>query len=50
MDKGAWRAAVHGVERVRHDLATKPPPPRKFSKEGGQMSPLRTTEHFSAEL
>ena len=22
-DRGAWRAAVHGVARVRHDLATK---------------------------
>ena len=27
MDRGAWRATVHGVKRVRHDLATKPPPP-----------------------
>ena len=27
MDRGAWRATVHGVARVRHDLATKPPPP-----------------------
>ena len=27
MDRGAWQAAVHGVARVRHDLATKPPPP-----------------------
>ena len=27
MDRGAWWATVHGVERVRHDLATKPPPP-----------------------
>ena len=26
MDRGAWQAAVHGVTRVRHDLATKPPP------------------------
>ena len=23
---GAWRATVHGVTRVGHDLATKPPP------------------------
>ena len=22
MDRGAWRATVHGVTRVRHDLAT----------------------------
>ena len=26
MDRGAWQATVHGVARVRHDLATKPPP------------------------
>ena len=23
MDRGAWRAAVHGLARVGHDLATK---------------------------
>ena len=22
MDRGAWRAAVHGLQRVRHDRAT----------------------------
>ena len=27
MDRGTWRAAVHRVTRVGHDLATKPPPP-----------------------
>ena len=27
MDRGAWYATVHGVTRVRHDLAAKPPPP-----------------------
>ena len=27
MDRGAWRAPVHGIARVRHDLATKLPPP-----------------------
>ena len=25
-DRGVWRATVHGVARVGHDLATKPPP------------------------
>ena len=25
MDRGAWRATVHGVVRVGHDLANKPP-------------------------
>jgi len=24
MDRGAWRVTVHGVTRVRHDLAAKP--------------------------
>ena len=27
MSRGAWQATVHGVERVGHNLATKPPPP-----------------------
>ena len=27
MDRGAQPVAVHGVIRVGHDLATKPPPP-----------------------
>ena len=25
VDRGAWQATVHGVARVGHDLATKPP-------------------------
>ena len=24
MDRGAWQATIHGVTRVRHDLATIP--------------------------
>ena len=26
MDRGAWRATVHVVKRVGHNLATEPPP------------------------
>ena len=26
MDRGAWWATVHGITRVGHDLAAKPPP------------------------
>ena len=26
MDRGAWQATLHGITRVGHDLATKPPP------------------------
>ena len=29
-DREAWRAAVHGVTRVRYNLATKPPPPPPY--------------------
>ena len=27
MNRGPWQATVHGVARVGHNLATKPPPP-----------------------
>ena len=27
MDGGAWQATVHGIPRVGHNLATKPPLP-----------------------
>ena len=30
-DRGTWRAALHGVERVGHDLVTELPPPPSFS-------------------
>ena len=30
MDRGGGWAIVHGVARVRYDLATKPPPQVKF--------------------
>ena len=32
MDKGAWKATVYAVARVRHDLATKPPLDERFFK------------------
>ena len=31
MDRGAWLATVHGVSRVGHDSATKPPPPPPYT-------------------
>ena len=30
---GAWRATVHGVAKLRHDLATKPPPPQYLQNQ-----------------
>ena len=31
MDRGGWWATFHGVARVIHELATKPPPPLSYS-------------------
>ena len=31
-DRGTWRTIVHGVAGVRHDLATKPPPPARLER------------------
>ena len=34
MDRGTWQATVHGVPRVGHNLATKPPPiPKEINPE-----------------
>ena len=35
MDRGAWQATVHGVARVGHNLATKPPPPPMLDLKSG---------------
>ena len=31
MDREGWQATVHGVARIRHSLATKPPPPPRLA-------------------
>ena len=38
MDKGAWWATVPRVTRARHNLGTKPPPPRLELKLGWKAS------------
>ena len=35
MNRDAWQATVHGITRVRHDLATEPPQPPFISFPGG---------------
>ena len=40
-DREAWRVIVHEVSRVRHDLATKPPPPGLFSDLSGECDSRR---------
>ena len=46
MATGAWQAIVHGVVRVRHNIATKPPPtpPPCFRAREGQRS-SKTRRH-----
>ena len=39
MDSEAWQATVHGITRVRHDLATKPPSP--FFQQENLILPLK---------
>ena len=43
MDRGTWRAIVHGVSRVGHNLATKPPPPPKFMLSTVQQREINYT-------
>ena len=31
VDREGWQATVHGVARIRHSLATKPPPPPRLA-------------------
>ena len=40
MERGAWRATVHGVTRVRHNLATKPP--------SNHLTPVTSSEPHSS--
>ena len=38
MDRGVWQDTVHGVTRVGHDLAPKPPPPPEQDEVKGTES------------
>ena len=38
MDRGVWQDTVHGVARVGHDLAPKPPPPPEQDEVKGTES------------
>ena len=44
MDRGAWRATVHRVARVRHDLEIKPPPPPQSSPWKSGCIPFKKPE------
>ena len=47
MDRGTWPAIVHGVARVGHDLASKPPP-MYLRLEG--RNPLLKKDQHSCQL
>ena len=46
MNRGAWQTTVHGITRVRYNLATKLPPPylpittTRFQMGAGPLSEL----------
>ena len=44
MDRGAWRATVHGVARVGHDLVTKPPPTTHNTKSNLEVASGRESK------
>ena len=51
MDREAWRAIVHGVESVVHDLVTKPPPTGKeFSKGFFQKEENEPRKKFGGQI
>ena len=41
---GAWRATVHGVARVGHDLVTKPPPTTHNTKSNLEVASGRESK------
>ena len=48
MDRGAWRATVHGIARVRHNLETNPPPNRFTDLTVVTASWTHTCENLSS--
>ena len=51
MDTGARQATVHGVARVGHNLATKPPPPPQISSyDSAGLSVLQARSSISNTL
>ena len=45
-DRGAWRATVHGVARVGHDLGTKSPPPTARLGKNSCLLQLLISSHL----
>ena len=50
VDRGAWQAIVHGVTRVRHDLATKPPPPPHLAQICRIVMPQCECQHLPSHV
>ena len=44
MDRGAWQATVHGVTRVRYDLATKPTRASLVAQTVNNLPAMRETQ------
>ena len=50
VDRGAWQAIVRGVTRVRHDLATKPPPPPHLAQICRIVMPQCECQHLPSHV
>ena len=50
MDRGGWQATVHGVTRVGHNLATKPPPPIKLKRFVQQRTARRSNQSILKDI
>ena len=46
MDRGAWKATVHGVTRVRQDLVTKQK--QQILNEGNSIFLVKIRKHYEA--
>ena len=47
MDRGAWQATVHGVTRVRHNLATKPHTHYIITDSGSKSADWATYDYLT---
>ena len=51
MDRGVWQAAIHGVARVRHNLAIKPSPKTHLKRKMTKLLFHRaSSSHLPPEL
>ena len=51
MDRGTWRATVHGMARVGYDLVSKLPPPVKISRKAALRKLFsKSSSHYKFKI